>query len=503
MFRKSILNSVASFLSIMVNSLFSVVLGRLVIQYLGSDYNGVNATATQILTILTLVEGGLTTASTVALFEPYITKNFQKINDILTTTSKQLQKVAVQTFFIGVIIAIFYCSLIKSNLDTYIIFIVFILSISSTAFNLYYVNTYRLVFQVDQREYYVNFIITISNIIMQVVSMLVISYTQNIILVRLVYFIFNIVTGLIIRYVTKRKYSFIDVNQNYEPQLITGTKDVIISKFTSVIYSSASVLFLSVFVSTISTSIYVTYNNVVSIIKNCIYSVVNAPQNAIGQLWASGDKKKIIDIFNEYEYIVFLLSLCLFSITYIMIIPFVNIYTRSIADVNYIDYLLPILIIGILFLEIIHIPSGIVILMSGDFKISRNIQLITCILLIIFDIVGAQSFELYGLLFGTLFVNLILALLEMLYVRKIKLQMNLSRYYKIYFPLLVIGFFICYIGSKIIWSIKMDVFRFVLYGFITTIMIGVFFLIASLLINPYDTKRFFNRIKAKKSKYNI
>lgn len=501
MFKKSVYNSIASFASILVNSIFSIVLGRLVIQHLGSDYNGVNATATQILTILTLVEGGFTTASLVSLFDPYVSKNFEKVNAILSTTSKTLKKISMRTLIIGIIIAFFYCFVIQSELSKITIFIVFLLSISSTVFNLYFVNSYKLLFQVDQSEYFLNLIITAINVITQIVSIFVITISQDIILVRLVYFISSVILGLIIIIVAKKRYAFVNMSKVADTSLIKGTRDVLISKFTSVIYSSASVMFLSIFVSTISTSIYATYNTVISIIKNCLYSIVNAPQNAIGQLWASGDKKRINEIFNEYEYLVFLVSLCLFTITFIMIIPFITIYTRNIADVNYIDHLLAIFVVLIAFLEIIHIPSGIIILMSGDFKTSRNIQLIVCICLIISNIIGALFFEIYGLLFGTLFVNILLASLEMIYARKIKLNMSLSRFVKVYFPLFFISLFLCYVGSYYIWNMSMNFLIFIFAGIIVTVIVGIILFTFSMIINKTDTLKLCNRVLNKVKRY--
>lgn len=331
-FEKSFLNSITSLLSVFISSLFLIILGRIIIENLGSDYNGVNATATQILNILTLIEGGFTTASVVSLFDPYMSKNISKINDILTTTSKTFLKIGIMTFLVGTILSVSYSFFIKSSLPQYVIILIFLLSISSTVFNLIFVNRYKIIFQVAQNEYIINTILTIINIITQLSSIFIIIKTKNIILVRLVYFLYSILGGIVIIIYARKKYTFISFNEHNDPSLIKGTKDVLVGKFTSVIYSSATVIFLSTFVGTLSTSIYSTYNSVVSVIRNCIYSFVNAPQNALGQLIASKNNKDLARIFNEYEYIVLMIECILLSITYVMIIPFIKLYTDMITS---------------------------------------------------------------------------------------------------------------------------------------------------------------------------
>lgn len=482
-------------MSIFVNSIFALVLSRMIIQNLGSDYNGVNATITQILAVLTLVEGGFTTASTVSLFKPFIENDYSTINNILTTTSKIFKRIAIITLLIGTIISFGYSFFIKSSLDQLTLFIVFFLSILSTSFNLFYVNNYKIVFQVAQNEFIINSITTFMNILTQITAIFVIILTKNIIFVRLCYFIFSIVLGFVIVIKAKSMYKFISLKGDFQPDLIKGTKDVVVGRFTSIVYSSASVLFLSTFVGTVSTSIYATYNSVINIVKNCVYSVVNAPQNALGQLFASEDKNRLKEVFNEYEYIVVLLTFLLLTITYIMIVPFVGLYTKGISDTNYIDPVLATLMILISTLEIIHIPSGIMINMSGNFRTSRNIQIITCVILVAINFVGAILYSIYGLLIGTIISNIILASLEMFYVRKKLLKIEFTQYFKCYLPLFFVAIIICLIGSLLLWNKVFSLFTFLLFGLLISILTTFIFFVTSYSINKTQTIQIIVRLK--------
>ena len=52
--------------------------------------------------------------------------------------------------------------------------------------------------------------------------------------------------------------------------------------------------------------------------------------------------------------------------------PFIKFYTKNVHDVNYINWTYLYLFTGITLVKITHIPSGIVMLMSGAFKKSKN-----------------------------------------------------------------------------------------------------------------------------------
>ena len=68
----TMLNAISAMLLTLVNGVLGIVVTKLVIEYFGSDFNGLNSTANQIINVLLVIEGGFTLASNVVLFTPLL-----------------------------------------------------------------------------------------------------------------------------------------------------------------------------------------------------------------------------------------------------------------------------------------------------------------------------------------------------------------------------------------------------------------------------------------------
>ena len=86
-----------------------------------------------------------------------------------------------------------------------------------------------------------------------------------------------------------------------------------------------------------------------------------------------------------------------------MILPFVEVYTAGVNDIEYVDHLLPILFALILLMNQIRIPALITINVAGHFKETQNGAILEAIINVVVSL-GLFFFTdlgLYGLLTGT------------------------------------------------------------------------------------------------------
>ena len=154
--RRSILTAITSITLMIINGLFSLIITKQVIIKYGSDFNGVNTTANQFISMLLLIEGGFTIATNVALFKPMSENDNNAINGILSATRETFNKIGIYFFLIGTVLSIFYSLIIKSELRPEISFLVFFIAIISTVFNLSYSTKYRILLQSENKEYVLN-----------------------------------------------------------------------------------------------------------------------------------------------------------------------------------------------------------------------------------------------------------------------------------------------------------------------------------------------------------
>ena len=68
--KQSILTALSAITLTLISGIFALLVTKLVIVEYGSDFNGLNSTASQFISMLLIIEGGFTIATNVALFTP-------------------------------------------------------------------------------------------------------------------------------------------------------------------------------------------------------------------------------------------------------------------------------------------------------------------------------------------------------------------------------------------------------------------------------------------------
>lgn len=482
--RNSILNAVSAMALTLVNGLLGIIVTKLVIHEYGSDFNGLNSTANQLVNVLLIVEGGFTLASNVALFAPLTHEEYGKVNKLLSKTRHKFRRIGILFGFMGIIASLIFALFANSTLKFELIFWVIIMAVIPAAFNLYYATTYRVLLQAQQKEYVIN-LFTMVTIGMGHIGNIVLVMTHGTVwLVRIITMVTALLNSFLIAWYVKRNNSFLSLDSGKNDEVIKGTGDVMVQKVTGVIYLSAPIIFLSILPAggTILASVYSVYNNVFNMIKNLLRSVIDAPRLGIGQMLSETDRKSVWDVFAEYEYIVFVVTFIICSATYILIMPFVSIYTNGISDANYYDEKIATLMTFITIFEIIHIPSGHLINMSGEFKTSKNIQIISLIVLIPCMFVLGKLWGVHGLLYAVLIVAMLLAVLEIGFIHVFFFENKIMWFVKMLFPFLIAGFTICYIEKMLFTNIK-GVRTFILYGTFITLINTIIAVTIGLIFN--------------------
>jgi O-antigen/teichoic acid export membrane protein len=471
--KQSILTAMSSIALTFVNGIFAIIVTRLIILKYGSDFNGLNSTASQFISMLLIVEGGFTIATNVALFKPISENNQEKINRILSATRKTFNKIGLSFFIIGSLFAILYSFVIKSELSPMISFLVLFMTILSTTFNLSYATKYRILLQSEHKEYILNGIQVMILIISQVAIMISIFLNGHMLFVRLLTMIGAILSSLVIIMITKNKYGYLDFHKEPDFESIKGTKDIFFQKITSMVYSTIPVIFISATVGTVYASVYVVYNNVFRLLKSVIYAFINAPRMGFGKLIAEKDSDYVLKVFLQYEFIVNFVMLALLSTAAVLIMPFIKIYTDGVTDVNYYNSIIAAFLIFITFFEIIHIPSGNIINMAGKFKIGRNIQFVASVVLVIFMVVSNYFMGFYGILLALLVTAILLATFEITYIHVVYFKNTIFDFLKILIPSFVVMTGITFLEIKYLPPID---------SYVDFLLIGTILVLSNILI---------------------
>ena len=492
----SLKNALMSFLSMIILAITNLILIRYILIEYGSDSNGIYATVSQTISILTLLEAGFALSINVALFKPFAENREKEFKSIVKAASNIFYIVSILVLIIGLLFSIIYPMFIKTSVEINEIRWIYIFSIIPMAMNYGFVTKYRIMLQVKQKEYIINSINAVFLLITFLFNMIVIFYGGSLKMLVISSFIANIIKFFVLYLVYKRNYkgfNTIGISPNYK--LIKGTGDVFIQKLTSIFYTVIPIFFISISVGTALLSVYVVYSAVFGIVKQIAYTFVNAPQQAFGLKLSKGNEGNLVSQFKIYQLIVSLVLTVLLIPTYLLFYPFIELYTQGSGGIDYINEQMLVLFIIITVLEILHLPSGNIMNLNGDFKISRNIQLVAISFMIIFSVLGSSLHSIEGILMGKLVCNIILFFSEIYYCYKKILKIEFAFLFKIVFiyslfAILTSLIFNFYIEKDFIVSY----FEFALHGLfislisiILMVVISFIFFREIILLNFRDT----------------
>ena len=109
--KKSILNIITALLSYFSTMIFTFITQALIIKILGIEYSGVNGLFTNILTMLSVAELGLSTTIIYKLYEPIANNNKNEITKWLNFYKICYRYVALFVLIIGLLIIPFVPSI--------------------------------------------------------------------------------------------------------------------------------------------------------------------------------------------------------------------------------------------------------------------------------------------------------------------------------------------------------------------------------------------------------
>ena len=222
----------------------------------------------------------------------------------------------------------------------------------------------------------------------------------NIIFLEVVYFLITIAKVFFYKVYMKRYYSWINYNAAPKTEKLKDRNSYVITELAWTMFSSTDMIVLSTFVSTQMASVYSIYNMVFSNINVLLNSAYVSVNYILGQTYYEDIKKyaKVHDSFTS----IFLGSMTiLMCVAYVLIIPFIRLYTNGITDVNYINESLPILFALVQMISWSRYISGNLTGIAGYAKSISYISLIEALSNVVLSVIFVHYFGIAGVLLGT------------------------------------------------------------------------------------------------------
>lgn len=446
--KKSIYNIVFGVLSQLVMITVGVIFPRLILIKLGSESNGLTNSVSQIFTYFTLLEAGVGTASLQALYGPVGRSDYKSINEILAATDRYYKRTGIVYFIAFITLALIYPLLVDSELSKSTIFWVIIFTGFSGVISYFFQGKYNVLLLAEGKNYINNNMSTIVYIFTSIFKLLLLLGGFGIVAIQAMYCLFNLLKMVYIEWYIHRNYKWINLKVCPNKRAISQSSYVLVHQISSLIFNNTDTIVLTFMVGLKSVSVYSMYTLLFGMIGTAVGTITGGVQFILGQTF-NNNRKRYLKLHSVYEIFSMVVCFSLYCVACIFILPFMELYTRGIDDVTYVDSLLPYLFVTFYLLSNGRESSNITIKFASHFKQTINRTIIESIINLTFSIVFVWKLGIYGVLIGSIVAILYRANDMILYANCKILHISPRKTYERWIRNVVIFIVITIISKKI------------------------------------------------------
>ena len=354
--------------------------------------------------------------------------------------------------------------------------------------------TLRTLLNADKKGYVVNFtqsLIVIFNVLFALISVFI---YPSIHVLKLISGSLFLLQPLIFNRYVKKNYT-IDWKVEPDNSLIKSRWNGFAINLAAFIHNSTDVTVLTFLANLKTVSIYGVYSLVSSGIKQVIDACLSGIAHTVGQAYAKKNWKELNQKLDIYEYIVFVLVFFLFTVTALLITPFVRLYTRGIVDTEYNQPLFGFLLVLSEALYLVKLPHLNLAYSANKFKEITVPAYIEATLNIVISVALVKKLGLIGVTIGTIVGMTYRMVFHVYYTSKIVPGRAQRIFYQKLFLFAVgagAGFALCY---KLLPLQNVTVGSWIVHAIFYCVVIGSILLAISVLFFQNEMKFFAKYIK--------
>ncbi len=463
-----------------------LIVPRMMISSYGSDVNGLVSTITQIFSYMALLEAGIGQAAKNALYKPIIKNDKNGISEVASIARSYFRRITL-FYGIGVILlSVLLPLILKTDVDYLTVFLIVFFEGMSGVVTFYFIQTQTVILMADGRGYVNNGVTVVNKSLSYGVKIFMAYFGMNIAFLQLIYFLITIVKVFFYTFYFRKNYPWLHYRKTPRSVKLKDRNSFIITELAWTLFSSTDMIVLSMFVSTQLASVYSVYNLIftsLNVLLNAVYTSVNY---MLGQTYHK-DRALYPKVHDSFMSLFVGSMTIMVSIAYVLILPFVQLYTRGVNDINYIYAAMPVLFSMVQLLSWSRNVTGNLTGVAGYAKQVSIISLIEAFTNIIASVVLVFFFGIIGVLFAT-----VIALpIKVIYCAYLADKKIMNRSYWNTIKILGSNYALFAVVAVISQFFELPIHSYldlILYGIPVGIVCAVLGVAVNLLVNPYCLK---------------
>ena len=493
--KKFMYNTIATAFYQVIVMLVGFVTPRILLQYYGSEINGLVSSINQFITYFSLVEAGIAGAAVYSLYKPLADENHNEISSIVSASKKFYMQAGYIFTALVIGMALIYPLFVTTNVLPGTLITILVIVLGAKGFlEFFTLAKYRVILTADQKTYVVSNASTIYVLIQMIIIVVLAMLRCNIVIVYAFAIFALFARSFILMIYVKKKYPYINYKAEPNTKALNKRWDALFLQVLQTVQTGTPVVIATIFTTLKDVSIYSVFNMILTGINGVLGIFTSGLSASFGDVIARKEDENLKVVYKDFEYTYYLFISLIYAVSFIMIMPFINIYTNDITDANYNQPIIGFLFVLNGLLYNLKTPQGTLVISAGLYKETRWRTLAQALIIIIAGVVLTPMLGLAGILIASCLSNLYRDI-DLLFfvpknVTKTKVADTLKNWLMLIISILIILIPTFFVNINITGLIS-----WVLNAVVYTIYAAVVVIIVGNIFNKEQFKSMMNRIK--------
>jgi len=402
--RKAFYNVTITMTYQMISIICGLITPRLILRTFGSTYNGVVASAEQLLSMISLLTLGIAGATRVALYPPLAKGDMQGVSRVMKANRSFMRKVSACVIVYALLLMLIYPFISHNDLTHLETAVLIGIVAIGTFADYFYSLSNQTLLMADQTSYILYAIKTVAIILDTLLTALLIWLGCSIFVVKLSASLLLFLSPMVMDIYVRRRYR-LDYSCEPDHEALAQRGAAAFHSIANIIHESTDLVVLTVFTDAKVISIYTVYYLVIGKVKAIMRVFQSGMEGAFGNMWAKGERDTLDRHFRTYEFILSALTAVIYSCVGLLILPFIANYTSGVTDIEYIRPAFAVLMTVTEAVYCVRIPYQLLVQATGNYEATKNGAMQEAIINIVTSVLLVWRIGIEGVIIGTLLAN--------------------------------------------------------------------------------------------------
>ena len=371
--KKFFYNTLFTALLQVVNVVAALIVPSFMLRFYGSEINGLVTSITQFINYFNLVEAGLSAAAIYALYKPLADGDTDRMGEIVSASRRFYMQAGWVFTALTAVLALLYPLYIKTPNISYAETALLVLALGAGGFlEFFTMAKYRVLLTADQKTYVIS-VASILHVALQTALIAALSALgASVLVARAAAILALLLRSAILLLYCRRRYPNLNYHAKPDMSALDKRWDAMFLQVLGAIHQGATVVLLTLIVRDLAVISVFSVFNIVVMGLNSVLGIFNSGLAAsFGEVIVRGEKDVLRRAYREFEGGFYMVISFVFAVSFVMIQPFVDIYTVNVFDADYHQPLIGFLIILNTYLYHLKTPQGMLVISAGMYRETR------------------------------------------------------------------------------------------------------------------------------------